>query len=379
MVDGPVPDPLAISAATLNLLSRCADDRPLLCVVDDAHWIDHGSAETLTFAARRLTAEAVVMVFATREPERTRFAAETLPELRVGPLTPAVARALLSARWPELSERAAKQLVRLTHGNPLALLEYPHSSSAARLRVGSPLDEPLPVSGEIEQLFLQRARLVSAEARRLLVLVAASNTGDADALWKVLDDENLTGQPLAETRAAALIVLGPPPLLPSARPLGCLSLARPAERRVAHAALGHAAVEPDLRAWHLAAAAEGPDERIAAALEAAAENARARGDCGRGESPPPRRRTHRRPRKTCCQIVGGCARSRSRWLDRERRLPSRRRRSADPRPRLHAKAISRRSSYLPTAASSTAPSRSPWMMPSVLHRNRRHTFSLAAR
>jgi hypothetical protein len=156
--DGPVPERLVVSAATLTLLAGAAGERPLLCVVDDAHWLDDASAETLVFTARRLHAEGVVLLFAACEPEKAVFSAEGLPELPVHGLAPAAAKALLAERAPSLAERMADQLVALTRGNPLALLELPRSLDPARRADAAPLDEPLPVSAEIERAFLGARR-----------------------------------------------------------------------------------------------------------------------------------------------------------------------------------------------------------------------------
>ena len=271
-----MPERLAVSVATLNLLANTAENGPLLCVVDDAHWVDHASVETLAFAARRLRAEAIVMLFASRDP-RPGFAARELPELRLHGLAPAAARTLLADRVPDLAERAAAQLVRLTRGNPLALLELPRSLGTTELATRTLLDEPLRVSAEIEHAFLERARVLSADARRALVFVAAAGSDDHDTLWRALDAAALTRQSVDEARDAGLLSTE---RLEFCHPLArsaLYQLTRPSERRIAHAALAGATTEPDRRAWHHAAAADGRDERIAAALESAADSARRRG------------------------------------------------------------------------------------------------------
>jgi DNA-binding NarL/FixJ family response regulator len=275
--EGPAPERLAVSAATLSLLAGAAEERPLLCVVDDAHWLDHASAETLTFVARRVHSERAVMLFAAREPERAAFSAAGMPELRVEGLAPVAARALLAECAPDLAERTAEQLVELTGGNPLALVELPRGLSRP-LRVGrSPLREPLPVGAQIERAFLERANALSPEARRALLLVACGDPGDVGALWDALEAQGLDGEAVAEAERAGLLVAE---RLAFCHPLArsaAYQLARPADRRAAHAALAEATAEPDRRAWHLAAAADRPDERVAAALEDAATAARRRG------------------------------------------------------------------------------------------------------
>src|SRR5438876_1708470 len=127
--DGAAQERLAVSLAILSLLAAAADSTPLLCVVDDAHWLDQASAEALTFVARRLQAEEVVMLFAVREPETASFGAPGLTELSLQGLPPADARALLDASARDLADRPAAQLIDLTRGNPLALLEIPRALS----------------------------------------------------------------------------------------------------------------------------------------------------------------------------------------------------------------------------------------------------------
>ncbi len=275
--EGPAPERLSVSAATLSLLAGAAEDRPLLCVVDDAHWLDHASAETLMFTARRLHAEGVVMLFAAREPEKAIFAAAGISDLRIEGLAPAAARALLAERAPDLAAPTAEQLVLLTRGNPLALLEVPRALSGVRRAGRSPLDEPLPVGAAIERAYVARASELSEEARRALLLVAAGDPGDADALWKALAMEGLGDEALAEAEGAGLLVAE---RLEFCHPLARSAFyqsARPGDRRAAHAALASATAEPDRRAWQLAAAADRPDEQVAIALEDAADAARRRG------------------------------------------------------------------------------------------------------
>jgi len=345
--DGPAPERLAVAAATLSLLAAVAEDRPLLCVVDDAQWLDHASAATLVFVARRLDAEGMVIAFAVREPEKTAFGADGLPDLRVEGIAPIAAKALLADRMPDLAERTANRLVKLARGNPLALLELPRSLTAAELSGRSPLREPLRVGVEIEQAFLGRARALSPEARRALIRVAASEAGDADVLWKTLDDDGLSGQPLAEAARDGLLV---PDRLEFCHPLArsaVYQLARPAERRSAHGALAEATVEPDRRAWHLAAAAEGPDEHVAAALETAAEAARRRGGMAAEAKALVRAAelTVDREARARRLLEGALAAEAAGWIENaDSLLQDAARLTHDPA--LHAKAIARRSYLL---------------------------------
>jgi DNA-binding CsgD family transcriptional regulator len=274
---GPAPERLAVSVATLSLLAAAADEQPLLCVVDDAHWLDQASGEALTFAARRLHADAVVLLFAAREPETAVFLAPGLPELTLQGLASPAARALLGASAPDIADRAADRLVELTNGNPLALLEIPRALSKEQRAGRAPLDEPLPVGAEIERAFLARANALSSAARRALLLVAAGDPSDADALWRALAAEGLDREAVLEAEGAGLLL---PERLGFCHPLARSAVyqtARPADRRAVHARLAEATAEPDRRAWQLAAATDRPDEAVAAALEGAAAAARRRG------------------------------------------------------------------------------------------------------
>ncbi len=277
MEEGGAPERLTVSVATLSLLAAAADDRPLVCIVDDAHWLDQASADVLTFAARRLYAEGVVMLFAAREPETVLFPAPGIAELRIHALTPEAARALLAARVPELAVLTTERLIEWTGGNPLALVEISRALSEQQRLGRAPVGQPLPVGAEIERAFLDRAGALTDEAQRALLLVAAGDPGDAETLWLALAAAELDGDAVVESEEAGLLLPG--------RLVFCHPLARsavyqsfrPADRRRAHHALAAVAAEPDRRAWHLAAATDGPDEAVAAALEDAAASARRRG------------------------------------------------------------------------------------------------------
>ena len=150
-----MPDRFFVGLAVLGLLSEVAEERPLLCVIDDAQWLDRASAQALAFVARRLLAESVVMLFAAREPS-DEFAG--LPELVVEGLGDADARALLASVIPgRLDERIADELLAETRGNPLALLELPRGLTAAQLAGGFGLPAALSLSGRIEESFLAAA------------------------------------------------------------------------------------------------------------------------------------------------------------------------------------------------------------------------------
>lgn len=272
--DAESPDRFSAYAATLGLLAAAATELPLLCVVDDTHWLDQASAEAIAFAARRIEHDPIAMVLSTRDPSPSSFSAPGLTELRLGGLPDGDAKALLAARAPSLLPSVVERLVATAAGNPLALVEF--SASAAQTDAGG---EPLPVGEAIERVFLERSLPLSADARRALLLAAACDPGEQEGLWPALESEGVSAEAIAEAERAGLLVRGrrldfPHPLARSA----IYHSAPPDERRAAHRALGLATSDPDRRAWHLAAAAPGPDEEIATALEQAANRALRRAD-----------------------------------------------------------------------------------------------------
>src|SRR4051794_5313461 len=276
---GTVPDRLFVGLAALSLLSEAPERQPLLCVIDDAQWLDRASAQALAFVARRLQAEPVVMLFSVREPIRELAA---LPELVVERLRDAEARQVLASVVPgRLDQRVADQLVAEARGNPLALLELPRGLTPVELAGGFGLPEAVPLEGRIEDRFLQRLGALPPDTRRLLLVAAADPTGDPALVWRAADGLGLTGAAIDPLTGADLIEIGARlrfrhPLVRSA----VSRAAAPDERRRVGAALAEATdprVDPDRRAWHLAAAAAGPDESIAGELARAAGRAQARG------------------------------------------------------------------------------------------------------
>src|SRR4051812_48358686 len=274
-----VPDRFLVGLATLSLLAEVAEKRALLCVVDDGQWLDHASVQALAFAARRLLAENVVILFAAREPSAELTG---LPELVVEGLRDADARAILGSVIPgRLDERVMDQLVAEAGGNPLALLELPRELSAARLAGGFGLPGAVSLSGRIEESFLQRLEVLPEDTRRVLLVAAAEPTGDPALLWRAAERLGLTGPVLEPAESAGLIEVDSRvrfrhPLVRSA----VYRAATPQERRQVHRALADATdaqVDPDRRAWHIAEAATGADEGVAADLESAADRAQARG------------------------------------------------------------------------------------------------------
>ena len=276
---GAAPDRFLVGLAVLSLFSELADERPLLCVVDDAQWLDHASALTLAFVARRLLAEQVGIVFATREPGAD---LEQLSSLEVQGVRNGNARELLgSAVRFKLDERVADRIVAETRGNPLALLELPRDLTAAELAGGFGLLSARGLTERIEQSFLRQLHPLTADARRLLLLAAADPLGDPSLLWRAAAAFGIAPASGDLVAADGLLAIGQ--RVAFRHPLARSAVYRSAavqERRSAHLALAHATdgrVDPDRRAWHLASAADGPDEQVAQELERSAERVQTRG------------------------------------------------------------------------------------------------------
>ena len=276
---GPAPDHLLVGLAVLSLLSEVAADRPLLCVVDDAHWLDRGSALTLGIVARRLVAEPIGIVFATRElSDQLR----PLPALEVKGLQGDDARALLGASVSfALDEQVRDQVIAETRGNPLALLELPRGLTQPQLAGGFRMGDAQMLPALIEESYVRRVESLSDDAGKLLLLAAAEPVGDPLLLWRA--GELLGVDPTAadELEEHELLTIGARvtfrhPLVRSA----VYASAGSPQRRAAHRALAEAtdsAIDPDRRAWHLASATAGPDEEVASELERSAGRAQARG------------------------------------------------------------------------------------------------------
>ena len=275
---GVPPDRFLVGLAALTLLSEAAGDRPLLCVVDDAQWLDRASLETLVFVARRLLAESIALVFATREPKDD---IAGLPELVVEGLREGDARALLASvvKGP-LDEHVRDRIVAETRGNPLALLELPRNLSAAAFAGGFALpDEPL--TGQIEASYRERYKQLPPDTRRLLLTAASDPVGDAGLLWRAAAALHIGAEAAAPAVEGGLVTIAgrvtfSHPLVRSAVYHG----ASASERRATHRALAEATdqlLDPDRRSWHLAQASLGPDEDVARELERSADRARARG------------------------------------------------------------------------------------------------------
>ena len=271
-----------VSLAVLSLLAEAAERKPLLCVVDDAHWLDDASSESLVFAARRLEAEGIAMLFAAREGEIRTFDAPGLEELRLSGLDLESAGGLLEtvAGAPPSAE-ARERLIEGTGGNPLALIELSSTLSERQLSGLEPLEEPLPVGTRIERAFLSRVHGLPEETQVILLLAAVEDTGSTANILSAAERLGLDLRALDHAERADLIqVRGPQlefrhPLIRSA-----IHQAAPLSQRfAAHKALASvltAEADADRRAWHRAAASVEPDPSVAEELEQAARRAERR-------------------------------------------------------------------------------------------------------
>jgi hypothetical protein len=284
---GPAPDRFMVGLAVLGLLSEVAEQRPLICLVDDVQWLDRASAQVLGFVARRLAAEPVGLIFAALEPGEE---LARLPELPVVGLKKEDARALLdSALTGFLDPRVRDQIVSETRGNPLALLELPRGLSPAELAGGFGLPGAVPLPGRIEQSFRRQLNVLPAQTRLLLLLAAADPSGDPALVWRAARCLGIQLPAAVPATEAGLAELTPRvrfrhPLLRSA----AYRSAPLRDRQRVHAALADATdpADPDRRAWHRAQAAPGPDEAVAAELERCAGRAQARGGSERRSGAP---------------------------------------------------------------------------------------------
>jgi DNA-binding CsgD family transcriptional regulator len=276
---GPAPNPFLVGLAVLGLLSEAAEERPLLCVVDDAQWLDRASARALGFVARRLLAERIALVFAARELGE---ALAGFPELHVGPLGHRDAHALLASALPaRLDEQVLERIIVETRGNPLALLELPRGLTPTQLAGGFGLPAALSLSAQIEESFTRRLARLPGGARRLLLVAAADPVGDLALVWRAAQRLGIPESAARAVESDGLVAFGAGvvfrhPLVRSA----VYRAAGAEERSEVHRALAEATdpdIDPDRRAWHRGQAAVMPDEEVAAELERSAARARARG------------------------------------------------------------------------------------------------------
>jgi DNA-binding CsgD family transcriptional regulator len=280
MATGSVPDRFVIGLAVLGLFAEIAREHPLVCLVDDAQWLDEASQQVLGVAGRRLLAESVLLVFAVRESAEQRLILG-VPELIVEGLTDDDARGLVTAAIPgHLDQRVRDRLVDETHGNPLALLELVRGMSEAELAGGFAATSVAALPGQLQEHYVSLVRDLPEPTQRLMLLAAADPTGDATLLWRAAQALGLERDAAAPAEAEQLLEIRSGvrfrhPLVRSA----AYAAASDGDRQAAHMELAAATDtdrDPERRVWHLAAAATGPDEAVACALEESADRVQAR-------------------------------------------------------------------------------------------------------
>src|SRR6516225_3560627 len=262
---GAQPDRFLVSLAVLSLLSDTAEERPLLCLIDDAQWLDRSSAQVLAFVARRLQAESVVLLLAEREPgELDQLAG--LPDLPLPGLP---------------DDRARDRILAEARGNPLALIELPQELPPAKLAGGFGLPGARPLPGRIEASFRRRVQQFPADTQRLLLVAAAEPTGEPALLWRAAGMLGIPAEAVGPAEADGLLELGAQVAFRHSLLRSAVYRAAPTEeRQSAHRALAKATdaeTDPDRRAWHRAHATFAPDEDVARELERSAGRAQARG------------------------------------------------------------------------------------------------------
>lgn len=280
MSAGDVPDRFLVGLAVLSLVSAASEERPLLCLVEDAQWLDAASSQVLGFVARRVLAEPVGIVVAVRAPARPRDF-DGVPELALEGLEEDDARALLAgAVAGRLDDGVRDRVVAETRGNPLALLELPRRMTAAELAGGFELPGAGDLSGHIEDHYTRRVAELPDPTRRLLLLAAADSLGDATLVWRAGRRLGIEPYALAPAADAELLEIGA--RVRFRHPLVRSAVYRAAsfhDRRRVHEVLAEvsdADADADRCAWHRALAATGPDEEVAAELERSAGRAQAR-------------------------------------------------------------------------------------------------------
>jgi DNA-binding CsgD family transcriptional regulator len=283
LAEGGCDNRFLVAVGVLGLMEELAAQSPVLCVIDDAQWLDDASALAVTFTARRVEAGRIAMLFAARDGDVRRFTATGLPELAIHGMDPVAAADLLTARAgirvpPDVSSR----LVHATGGNALALVELPALLTQAQLSGREPLPTPLPLTGAVERTFAQQVRRLPEHAQRLLLIAAADDTSRLATVVEAGGRLDIPAAALDPAERAELIQIGSGhlqfrhPLVRSAIYQG----ATDAQRRVVHQAIAEVLVGPseaDRRAWHLALAAVQADESVVRELEQTADRARNRG------------------------------------------------------------------------------------------------------
>jgi len=272
-----------IGLATLELIGDAAESSPVLVLADDAHWLDEPSCAVLAFVGRRLAAERAVMLIAVRDGAASPFDEAQLPELRLAGLDKDAAGSLLDSRAPGLEPFLRERLIAEAAGNPLALVELPEALRAEHLVEGALAPSRLPLTARLERAFAVQESGLPTASRSLLLVAAADDSGILGEVLdaaSVLEDAKVTADALAPAVAARLVEIHGTklhfrhPLMRSA----IYQAASVSQRQAAHTALADVlAGQPERRVWHRAAASVGPDEQVAAELDAAAARAGRRG------------------------------------------------------------------------------------------------------
>ena len=279
--DGAAPDRLMVSLAVLSLLADAGAQRPTICLIDDAQWVDRASLQALAFAGRRLSADPVAMIFAARDLQAEQELA-ALPQMHLGGLTDADARVLLSSMMPaRLDDIVRDNILSEADGNPLALLELHRALPRAQLAGGYGLTAAKPLAARIEQTYGQRLRELPSQTRMLLLLAAAEPTGEPSWLWAAAARLGIGADAGVPAERSGLVSVDT--RLRFRHPLVRSAIYRdavPSQRRQAHAALADVIsgrLADEHRAWHHAHATEAPSEGVAVELVQSAERARRRG------------------------------------------------------------------------------------------------------
>jgi len=283
IVPGAAENRFVIALAVLSLLAEVATEGPVLCLIDDAQWLDQSSSDALAFAARRLEAEGIVMLFSVREGDPGSFPGAGLPERTVSGLDATEAEHLLVDRFgPELAHEVRQMIVGAASGLPLALVEIPASLTAAQLSGQEALPRPMPMGHQLEEILLGRVHRLSAPAQRLLLVAAAEGSGEADVVLSAGGILAIPPSTLLEAEASGLIhtegsvLVFRHPILRSA----IYQEANLPQRQAVHRALVEVLqgeINADRRAWHRAALVLPPDDDIADELEGTAQRAKSRG------------------------------------------------------------------------------------------------------
>jgi DNA-binding CsgD family transcriptional regulator len=279
--EGGAPDKFLVGLATLTLLAEAAEQQPLVCIVDDAQWLDHASEQILAFVARRLHAERIALVCSARIGIGDDILAG-LPDLPVSGLGYSDARALLleNVQGP-LDAAVCDQIIAESHGNPLALLELPRTWNAADVAGGFGLPAAQPLVGKIEESYAKRLRLLPSDTRLLVLAAAAEPLGDPVLLHRAAETMGLDMASVGPAVDSGQLSIGgrvefAHPLVRSAAYRSAVA----SDRHRVHHALAEATdaeTDPDRRAWHRARATAGHGEDVAAELERSASRAQARG------------------------------------------------------------------------------------------------------